>query len=201
MIVGLKNPGPRYAATRHNVGADFVERLAHRFNVELKNETRFKGLLGRGNLCGHDVRLLVPTTFMNLSGESVAAVARFFRIASAEILVVHDEMAFAPGVIRIKQGGGANGHNGLRNIIQHLGNDAGFVRLRIGVGHPGNPKDVTRYLTGVDLPAAERKLIESAYDISDEVLQSLLSGDLQKAMNLLHAPNPAGTASPPPPQT
>ncbi len=188
LVVGLKNPGPRYARTRHNTGGDFVVRLAERYSVTLKPEARFKGHLGRGTICGQDVRLLIPDTFMNLSGEAVAAVVGFFRIEVKEILVVHDEMAFEPGVLRLKVGGGHNGHNGLRNIAQQLGNDPGFVRLRIGVGHPGDPSGVTRFLTGVDIPAAERKLIEGTYDVSSEFLTHLLRGEMQKAMNLLHAP-------------
>ena len=138
LIVGLGNPGSRYAGTPHNVGADFVERLAQRFKIVLAEDAQFKGRIGRGNLAGHDVRLLIPSTFMNLSGECVGAVATFYNFLPAEILVAHDEMAFEPGTVRLKLGGGHNGHNGLRDIIGALGNDASFVRLRIGVGHPGD---------------------------------------------------------------
>ncbi len=137
LIAGLGNPGPRYDGTPHNVGAEFVVALAARFRIALANDTKFKGHVGRGTILGHDMRLVIPTTFMNLSGESVGAVATFYKFAPAEILVVHDEMAFESGVIRLKRGGGHAGHNGVRSIIDSLGNDAGFVRLRIGVGHPG----------------------------------------------------------------
>ena len=126
LIVGLGNPGPRYDDTLHNVGARFVAELAARFRIPLTDEPRFKGRLGRGSIFGHDVRLLIPNTFMNLSGESVGAVATFYKFAPAEILVAHDEMAFEPGVLRLKRGGGHNGHNGLRDIIESLGNDAGI---------------------------------------------------------------------------
>ncbi len=188
LIVGLGNPGPRYADTRHNAGAWFVVSLARRFGISLQEENRFKGEVGRGNVLGHDLRLLVPTTFMNLSGEAVGALARFFKIGAEEILVAYDEMAFEPGVLRLKTGGGANGHNGIESVIAGLGNDRGFHRLRIGVGHPGHKDRVTAYLTSVTTPAAERDRIESAFEIPGAALELLLGGDVQKTMNLLHAP-------------
>jgi len=188
LIVGLGNPGPRYAPTRHNAGANFVSYLAHRFGIALNEEAKFKGLIGRGDIAGHDVRLLVPTTFMNLSGESVGAVAHFYKLEATEILVAYDEMAFAPGVLRLKTGGGDNGHNGIRSIIAHLGNDSGFHRLRIGVGHPGDRSQVTPFLTSQRTPEAERQLIEAAWRIEDSVLAAILAGNLEKAMNRLHSP-------------
>jgi len=190
LVAGLGNPGPRYADTRHNVGAVFVARLAERYGVTLRAESRFKGELGRGEVAGHDVRLLVPTTFMNLSGEAVGAVARFFQIAAVEILVAYDEMAFEPGTIRLKTGGGANGHNGIESVIAGLGNERGFHRLRIGVGHPGSKDGVTPYLTSVRMPAGERALVDSVCEIPEATLARLLAGDLQTAMNSLHAPAP-----------
>jgi PTH1 family peptidyl-tRNA hydrolase len=193
LIAGLGNPGPQYAETRHNVGAEFVEELARRFGIGLGQEARFKGLLGRGDILGHDVRLLVPTTFMNLSGDSVGAVARFYKIEPAEILIAYDEMAFEPGVVRLKAGGGDNGHNGVRSVIAGLGNARDFMRLRIGVGHPGSKDRVMAYLTSVRPPAAERALMADAVAVPDAVLQPLLAGDLQRAMNRLHAPE-AGVA-------
>lgn len=192
LIVGLGNPGPRYADTRHNVGVWFVAHLAHRFGIRLAGENRFKGDMGRGDLLGHDVRLLLPRTFMNLSGESVGAVARFFRIAADEILVAYDEMAFEPGVMRLKTGGGANGHNGILSVIEGLGNDRGFHRLRIGVGHPGDRDRVTAYLTSVTAPADERRRIEAGFDLPGDVLEALLDGRFQKVMNWLHAPPDGG---------
>lgn len=189
LIVGLGNPGPRYADTRHNVGAWFVSTLARRGGIRLSSEAKFKGELGRGDLVGHDVRLLLPTTFMNLSGESVGAVARFFKIPAAEILVAYDEMAFEPGMVRLKSGGGANGHNGIGSLIECLGNERGFHRLRIGVGHPGDRSRVTAYLTSVTTPAAERSQIEAGFDLPDAVLGQLLEGENQKVMNWLHAPD------------
>jgi PTH1 family peptidyl-tRNA hydrolase len=193
LIAGLGNPGPRYADTRHNVGAWFVRALARRAGIPLRLDKRLKGELGRGSMAGHDVRLLLPDTFMNLSGESVGAVARFYRIAASEILIAYDEMAFEPGVVRLKSGGGHNGHNGLISVIGGLGNDRSFHRLRIGVGHPGDRDRVTAYLTATTTPADERARIEAGFDLPDEVLSALLSGEFQKVMNWLHAP-PAGDA-------
>jgi PTH1 family peptidyl-tRNA hydrolase len=186
LIVGLGNPGPRYDGTPHNVGADFVEALAARFRIGLTEEPRFKGRLGRGPIAGHDVRLLIPNTFMNLSGESVGAVATFYKLAPAEILVIHDEMAFEPGVMRLKRDGGHNGHNGLRDIIASLGNDAGFVRLRVGVGHPGDRGRVSGFLTGAKMRADDREKVRAAMAVSDQLIELICTGEIAKAMNVLH---------------
>ena len=188
LVAGLGNPGPRYEHTRHNVGAWFVRDLARRYRIELKTENRFKGQLGKGLIGAHEVRLLVPTTFMNLSGESVGPTAHFFRIDPAEILLACDEMAFAPGVLRLKTGGGSNGHNGIDSVSAGLGNHREFHRLRIGVGHPGTPERVTSHLTSERIPVADEALVRAACDICEETLEHLFAGNLQKAMNLLHAP-------------
>jgi PTH1 family peptidyl-tRNA hydrolase len=197
LVVGLGNPGPRYEDTRHNVGAVFVVNLAQRLQIVLKNEARFKGAIGRGQIAGHEVRLLVPTTFMNLSGEAVGAVARFYQIAPEEILVAYDEMAFEPGVVKLKTGGGANGHNGIHSVIQGLGNERGFHRLRIGVGHPGSKDQVTAYLTSVRMPEKERDLVREACNLPMPILESLIAGEMQKAMNSIHAPPAAADPSAP----
>ncbi len=195
LIAGLGNPGPQYRDTRHNVGAEFVAALGRRYDIGLAEDSRFKGLIGRGTVAGHEVRLLVPVTFMNLSGDSVGALARFFKIEPEEILVAYDEMAFEPGVLRIKAGGGDNGHNGVRSVIAGLGNRRDFLRLRIGVGHPGDASRVTAYLTSVRMPEAERRLLEDAFDVPEPVLDKLLSGDVQKAMTALHSrPAPGADA-------
>jgi peptidyl-tRNA hydrolase, PTH1 family len=186
LIAGLGNPGPRYDGTPHNVGAEFVEAIAGRFRIALAEEPRFKGRLGRGPILGHDVRLLVPNTFMNLSGESVGAVATFYKIAPAEILVIHDEMAFEPGVMRLKRDGGHNGHNGLRDIIASLGSDAGFIRLRVGVGHPGDRDRVSGYLTGAKMRADDREKVRAAMAFSDQLIGLICAGEIAKAMNVLH---------------
>jgi PTH1 family peptidyl-tRNA hydrolase len=171
------------------VGAVLVEELARRFGIALTEEPRFKGRLGRGTIAGHDVRLLIPGTFMNLSGESVGAVARFYKLLPEEVLVAYDEMAFEPGVLRLRSGGGDNGHNGIRSVTAGLGNETGFHRLRIGVGHPGDKDAVTAYLTQTRMPQAERELVERALAIDTQTLATLLDGDVQKAMNRLHAPD------------
>ena len=186
LIVGLGNPGPRYAGTPHNVGADCVEALSTRFGIRLSEDASFKGRIGRGSIVGHDVRMLIPSTFMNLSGESVGAVATFYKFSPAEILIVYDEMAFEPGVVRLKIGGGHNGHNGLRDIISALGNDASFARLRIGVGHPGHRDRVTGFLTGARMPADQRTKVMEACQFSDTVLELICAGEFLKAMNHLH---------------
>jgi len=187
LIVGLGNPGASYQATRHNVGERWVRELARRFAISLAPETKFKGDIGRGDILGHDVRLLVPTTYMNLSGASVGAVQRFFKIPSQSILVVYDEMAFVPGVVRLKQGGGDNGHNGIRSVRSGLGNDPDFMRLRIGVGHPGSPSKVTAYLTQQVMPEDERIEVERCSTLDDDLLDNILQGNWQQAMNVLHA--------------
>ena len=190
LIAGLGNPGARYARTRHNIGAVWVESLARRFGIPLGEDRKYKGAIGRGDMLGRNVRLLIPTTYVNLSGEAVRAVAGFFKIAPAEILIAYDEVAFPVGRCRLKDGGGHNGHNGLKSVIAALGNDRSFARLRIGVGHPGNADDMVFFLTRVAMPSAEREAATRAAWLSDEVLELVLEGDLQQAMNLFHAPPP-----------
>lgn len=146
LIVGLGNPGTEYANTRHNAGQDLVERLAFKTNSPLQSETKFFGFTGRSIVEHRDLKMLIPTTFMNRSGQAVAAIANFYKIDIEEILVVHDELDLPPGVARLKQGGGHGGHNGLRDIISSLGNNNNFQRLRIGIGHPGNAKLVSNYV-------------------------------------------------------
>ncbi|MGH8269665.1 MAG: aminoacyl-tRNA hydrolase, partial [Steroidobacteraceae bacterium] len=156
LIVGLGNPGPTYARTRHNAGFELVDELARRAGASLRHEGRHQGELGRASLAGAEVWLLKPMTFMNLSGQSVRSVAGFYRIAPQSILVAHDELDFPPGVVRLKEGGGAGGHNGLRDIMAQLGDE--FWRLRIGIGHPGDRGAVLDYVLGRP-PAAEAGLI------------------------------------------
>ena len=192
LIVGLGNPGPEYEHTRHNAGAMFVERAAAHFDIGLDLTPRFHGFVGRGLLADQDVRMLVPTTFMNRSGLAVGAVAGFYKIGVEEILVVYDEVAFDPGVARIKQGGGDNGHNGLKDIVRGLGNRSEFLRLRLGVGHPGDKHLVSAYLTGRRMPASERALLEGACDRAFMVLPAMVRGEIAQAMNRLHADDTRG---------
>ena len=188
LIVGLGNPGPAYAETRHNVGAVWVRELARRHSISLSLDSKFKGEIGRGLIAGFDVRLLLPGTFMNNTGESVGAVSRFFKFEAAEILVAYDEVAFEPGVVKLKQGGGSNGHNGVKSVIAGLGSRDEFVRLRIGVGHPGSKEQVIPYLTKQTPRQSEREQIAVAGDFADAIIADMMRGEWQLAMTALHAP-------------
>ncbi len=186
LIVGLGNPGPEYELTRHNAGAFFVERLADRHNLTLRQENRFFGLTGRLTVDGQDLRLLIPTTFMNRSGQAVAALAGFYRIAPEEILVAHDELDLPPGTVKCKQGGGHGGHNGLRDIITSLGNQNSFHRLRLGIGHPGHSSQVTGFVLG-RAPKAEQQALDAAIDEALTELPGMLAGDWARVMRRLHS--------------
>ena len=186
LIVGLGNPGQQYEDTRHNAGAWFVERLARQFNARLSPDSKVAGISGRATIHGHDVRLLIPTTFMNLSGQSVAPFAHFFKIPAERILVAHDELDLPPGTAKLKQGGGHGGHNGLRDIINKLGNNPNFARLRIGIGHPGSADKVAGYVLN-KAPAKEQQLIDDAITEAIAILPDVLAGKSGKAMNRLHA--------------
>lgn len=186
LIVGLGNPGTEYRGTRHNAGADFVEQLARQCSTTLQPESKFFGMAGRGSLAGHDLRLLIPTTFMNLSGKAVAAMAAFYKYSPEEILIAHDELDIQPGTARFKQGGGHGGHNGLRDIVPALGNNKNFHRLRIGIGHPGHASKVSGYvLKGPS--QIDRDRIDASIDEALAALPLLLDGDATKAMTRLHS--------------
>lgn|GEM_PF-41235 len=190
LIVGLGNPGAQYEKTRHNVGAVWVRELAQRFNIPLAQDTKFKGEIGRGLVAGVDLRLLIPSTFMNLSGDSSGAVARFFKIEPEEILVVYDEVAFEPGVVKLKTGGGDNGHNGVKSVRAGCANQDQFHRLRIGVGHPGSKDKVSAYLTQQTPQQSERELTAAAGHFADALLADIVTGNWQSAMTALHSPPP-----------
>lgn len=186
LIVGLGNPGREYEETRHNAGAWFVEQLAREQRCTLQSESKFHGLTGRVQLAGHDVKLLIPTTFMNLSGQSVLALATFFKIPLDAMLIAHDELDIPVGQIRLKQGGGHGGHNGLRDIIARFGNQNNFHRLRIGIGHPGSADKVTGHV--LNKPQRDERIaIDAALDAAQKVLPLALSGQWPRAMNQLHA--------------
>jgi len=185
LLVGLGNPGPEYASTRHNAGQDFVEAFARQHRVTLNSEPKFFAFSARLTLEGSELRLLIPTTFMNLSGKAVAAFARFYKIAAENILVVHDELDLAPGIARLKFGGGHGGHNGLRDITSALGNNGNFGRLRIGIGHPGHAKLVSNYVLKKASPDDQQK-IDTAIDTSLRHVPELVRGEWEKAMRELH---------------
>ncbi|MDP4535540.1 aminoacyl-tRNA hydrolase [Alkalimonas collagenimarina] len=186
LIVGLGNPGPEYSQTRHNAGAWFIEELARQAQLSLKDEPKFYGRTARMQLAGHDIKLLIPTTYMNLSGKAVQAMAQFYKIPTAAILVAHDELALPPGVAKFKFGGGHAGHNGLKDMTSKLGNDPQFLRLRLGIGHPGNKHQVTGYVLG-KAPASEQQLIEASIDEAARCLDILLKDGLVKAQSRLHS--------------
>lgn len=163
-----------------------MDLLAERHNQSLKEESKFFGYTARLNLAGQDVRLLVPSTFMNLSGKAVSAMAGFYRILPEEILVAHDELDIPPGVAKLKLGGGNGGHNGLKDIQSKLGNNPNFYRLRIGIGHPGDKSKVTGFVLGKP-PASEQTLIDDAIDESIRCTEVLLKEGITKAMNRLHS--------------
>ena len=186
LIVGLGNPGPEYEATRHNAGFWWVDTAARDLKVSLQPDRAYHGLVARTSVKGQNVWLLEPQTYMNLSGKSVGALARFFKIQPQEILVVHDELDITPGEAKLKLGGGHAGHNGLKDITSKLGNDANFYRLRLGIAHPGHKDLVTGYVLG-KAPQAEQKLIEDALDESLRCLELWQKDGLVKAQHRLHS--------------
>ena len=186
LIVGLGNPGHEYEQTRHNAGALFVEALARKVGVNLAVDKKYFGLVGKFSHQGRDVRLLIPTTYMNRSGQSVAALANFFRIPPAAILVAHDELDMPPGTARLKQGGGHGGHNGLRDIIAQLGNQNSFHRLRLGIGHPGDKTLVSGFVLS-RAPRSEQEKLEASIDFALDALPEMLAGDWTRAMQQLHS--------------
>jgi len=194
LIVGLGNPGDRYESTRHNAGFWLVERFAAQSGTALRKDAKFQALVGRHEPSG--AWLLLPQNFMNASGRPVQMLASFFKIAPADILVVHDELDFPPGAVKMKQGGSAAGHNGLKDISARLGAQD-YWRLRIGIGHPGDRNAVTEYV--LSKPSQDdRADIDDAIGRALDVLPLVLAGDMQGAMLKLHsAPEPAAQAEKP----
>jgi PTH1 family peptidyl-tRNA hydrolase len=185
LLVGLANPGPEYTRTRHNAGAWVVEELARNHNVLLKNDSKFFGLTGRIMIDGQDLRLLIPTTYMNLSGKSVAAMAKFYQIKPEEIMIAHDELDLPPGIAKFKKGGGHGGHNGLKDTISKLANCKDFYRLRIGIGHPGHKDRVAGFVLG-KAPEKEQALLDAVTDESVRCIDILIKDGLARAQNRLH---------------
>ncbi len=190
LIVGLGNPGARYEGTRHNAGEDFVRELARVAGGSFKTESKYFGEVAEVFLGRHKLRLLIPTTFMNRSGKSVAALANFYKIEPPAMLIAHDELDIPAGSARFKFDGGHGGHNGLRDIVPALGNRKDFHRLRIGIGHPGSAKQVSNYVLSRASPA-DREAIAAAIDEAVRALPLLLDGDSTKAMTRLHSFNGA----------
>lgn len=186
LIVGLGNPGDKYADTRHNAGEWLIARLARQFNVTLNAENKFFGNVGKTLMNGKEIRFLVPTTFMNLSGKAVGALANFYRIKPEEILVLHDELDLPPGSVKLKLGGGHGGHNGLKDIVAALGNNNNFYRLRIGIGHPGHRDLVAGYVLNKPSPS-EREVLEKALDEAANCVELLFKDGIVKATNRLNS--------------
>jgi PTH1 family peptidyl-tRNA hydrolase len=194
LIVGLGNPGSQYSRTRHNAGFWLIDELVRRHGGSLRNESRFQGELARVRVGGEELWLLKPMTFMNHSGGPTQSVASFYKIPVESLLVAYDELDFPPGVVRLKQGGGAGGHNGMRDMIAQNG-DA-FWRLRIGIGHPGDKSQVLNYVLGRPQAEDERLILEAVQAAAD-VVPRLLTEGFEKATNWLHtltraAPSPKG---------
>ena len=191
LIIGLGNPTDQHLNDRHNAGFWLCDLIASHLNTSFKTESKFKGELAKGKFQGQDVYLLKPMTFMNLSGESVGQLMRFLQIKPSQLLVIHDELDLAPGVIRLKLGGGTGGHNGLKSIQSHIGTPD-YLRLRVGIGHPrdfvekGSPhQEVASYVLKRP-PKAEMALIEDCFDQFMKVLPLVINGDLSQAMKDLH---------------
>jgi PTH1 family peptidyl-tRNA hydrolase len=198
LIVGLGNPGPEYARTRHNAGFHLVDELARQNRVVFRSESKHKGELARVTVGSSDLWLLKPMSFMNNSGGPVQSVAQFYKIPPESILVAYDELDFAPGVVRLKFGGGAAGHNGMRSIIGQIGDQ--YWRLRVGIGHPGERSAVLNFVLG--RPTAEDSaLIDESIRASIDMLPVLIAEGGQKAMNKLHSrsdlPAPGGATPAP----
>jgi peptidyl-tRNA hydrolase, PTH1 family len=193
LIVGLGNPGQQYRFTRHNAGAMFLETLCDDYKEELKAETKFFGMAGRININGQDIRLLFPSTFVNKSGQAVAAMVNYFKIKPIEVLVAYDELDLPVGTTRLKKGGGHGGHNGIRDIIKAIGSQD-FNRLRIGIDHPGEASKVSNYVLN-EPSKSDADQIQADIDKAISILPLLVTGDYQEAMLKLHTQPPQSNES------
>lgn len=185
LIVGLGNPGSQYENTRHNVGARLVKLLAEGYNGVFKTEQKFKGLVSSIIIDNQRCDLLLPQTFMNLSGEAVSNLMKFYKISHDSLLVVHDELDFLPGTVRLKKGGGAGGHNGVRSIISLVGDDD-FWRLRVGIGKPKIKDDMVDYVLSTPRKSESEEIQDAIYR-TIAVMPRIISGDFTKVMSDLHA--------------
>ena len=190
LIIGLGNPGPKYAETRHNAGFWFLDRLAESAGLSFRRSLRLHANVAKGSVHGHDCVLARPRTYMNESGRAVRAVMDYYKAQVDQVLVAYDELDLPPGTARLKQGGGHGGHNGLRDIFRHT-TDQAFLRLRIGIGHPGHKNAVTGYVLGRPTAEQERLMLSSIDDALD-ALPLVLAGDLPAAMKVLHTEKPDG---------
>jgi PTH1 family peptidyl-tRNA hydrolase len=187
LVVGLGNPGQQYQHTRHNAGAMFLTRLCASAKGELRPDSKFSGHSGRINIAGHEVRLLFPTTFMNNSGRAVAAITQYYKLNPSQVLIAYDELDLPVGTTRLKVGGGPGGHNGVRDVMNGLGS-ADFVRLRIGIGHPGDAGKVLNYVLG-EFNRLDAEVIDGEIAKAIALMPLLVEGKLQQAMSQLHTKN------------
>ena len=194
LIVGLGNPGTEYARTRHNAGFQFADELARRHGATFRNESRHRGELARVRVADAELWLLKPMSYMNHSGDPVRSLASFYKVPVESLLVAYDELDFPAGVVRLRQGGGAAGHNGMRDVIAQMGD--GFWRLRIGIGHPGDRSQVLDYVLGRP-GAADAQLLQDAIAAAADIVPVLMQDGAQPAMNRLHGRDPPpGTEAP-----
>lgn len=183
LLVGLGNPGPEYAETRHNAGFWLLDQLADQLHLEFRAESKFFGLLAKGTLGMHPVFLLKPMTYMNKSGQSALALAQFYKVSVDQILIIHDELDIEAGQIRLKRGGGHGGHNGLRDLHRVFGAD--YARIRVGIGHPGHKSQVHNYVLSKP-PTEARQRINDGIDATLSYFPDILTGAWDAPMNALH---------------
>ncbi len=183
LIIGLGNPGDKYSKTRHNAGFWFIDELASRYNASFKAESKFSGKVAKANIEGHSVWLLKPSTFMNRSGLAAHQLSSFYKIPAEEVLVAYDELDLPAGTVRLKKSGGHGGHNGLRDLHAQITKE--YRRLRFGIGHPGDRNKVADYVLSRPVQNDEIE-INNAIDRTLDVIDKIISGDNQKAMNTLH---------------
>jgi PTH1 family peptidyl-tRNA hydrolase len=188
LLVGLGNPDPRDARTRHNAGFWFADAVASRWGGSFRSQSNFFGDIADCQVGGHRLRILKPMTYMNNSGRSVAAFANFYKFEADEILIAHDEIDLPPGTVRLKRGGGHGGHNGLRDVIPQLGSPD-FARLRIGVGHPGNKNAVVGYVLK-PASAEDQRIIDDAVALAVDHFPDIVAGKYSEVMNSLHRKTP-----------
>ena len=188
LIVGLGNPGSEYEHTRHNIGVDFLYKLADKYRIDMRPEGKFSGIVGRGNIEGQEVRLVFPTTYMNESGRSVGALCNFYKIKPEEILVCHDDLDLPAGHMKFKFGGGLAGHNGLRSITANLANSQNYYRLRLGIGKPPS-KEVINWVLGRP-NSADQKLIDDAYEVALVSLKKLFTQGVSKFTSIINGYKP-----------
>ena len=182
-VIGLGNPGAEYARTRHNAGFWLADRLAEAYRGSFRAESKFAGELARVRIGAQDVLLLKPATFMNRSGEAAQKLAQFYKLAPTDLLIAHDELDLPAGTVRLKRGGGHGGHNGLRSLHQHVGED--YLRLRIGIGHPGHRDLVLNYVLG-RASGADQQLIDDALTRAQSAIELLFNNGFEKAAQQLH---------------